>query len=224
MSPVRPAARGAQRGYTLVGMMVGLALSLLTIVAMLALYKTMIDLSSDATRSAERSGQLGAATLAAELELQQAGFGIEPGEAGENLLVAAGQVVWRFRELGAAAADYQCAGLRLATADDGPRGLYLLPATPCTSADDAGLTWSAPGQPLPQQLASESAFHVATGEVAVFPLADATFVQAAGTACFPYAQTATTDLSPQVQLLALGEPMLSVCLPNLAVAPPPPST
>lgn len=221
MSRASLTCRSGQGGYTLVGMMVGLALSLLTIVAMLALYKTMIDLSSESMRSAERSGQLGAAAVAAELELQQAGFGIEQGEAGENLHLSAGgdAVVWRFRELGAAAADYQCAGLRLVTATGAARGLYLLPATPCTSADDAALDWTSPGQPVPQQLASESAFFVATGEVGAFPLADASFVQAANSVCFPYGQTAVTAESPRVALVASGVPMLSVCLPNLAVVP-----
>lgn len=209
--------RRVQSGQTLVGMMIGLLLSLLTIAAMLALYKTLINVGADAGRSAERTGQLNAAMVAAELELQQAGFGIDPADPAESLAVATRQVVWRYREPGET--DTRCGGLRLQ--EDGPgRGLYLLPATPCTAANDPGLNWSDPGQPVPRPLALEAAFFIADGEAGAFALADAQF-QRTDAACFPYSQTPATGSAPVVQLVAGGSVLAGACLSNLAVAPAP---
>src|SRR5690606_32208487 len=98
MNPVaRPAGIA---GETLVGLMVGMALSLLTVAAMLALYQGMVAVSRDTTRLAQRDGQVASAAMAAQMELQQAGFGIEPGTPGSSLWVAPdGQrVVWRDRK------------------------------------------------------------------------------------------------------------------------------
>ena len=55
-------------------MMIGLVISLLTIGAMLAIYKVAIEVSGNASRTATRDGQVSSAMLAAQIELQQAGY------------------------------------------------------------------------------------------------------------------------------------------------------
>lgn len=65
-----------QRGLTLISLMIGTAFSMLTILAMLALYKNLIQFSIEATQDANHDGGLASAMLIAQLELQNAGFGI----------------------------------------------------------------------------------------------------------------------------------------------------
>ena len=56
-----------QAGQSLISMMVGLVISLITIAAMLTLYKVMIEVSGNASRSAMRDGQVSSAILAAQI-------------------------------------------------------------------------------------------------------------------------------------------------------------
>lgn len=206
-------------GETLVGLMVGMALSLLTVAAMLALYQGMVVLARDTTTLAQRDGQVASAAIAAQVEMQQAGFGIEPGMVGSNLWLATdgSAVVWRFRpqldDLRLA-----CAGLRLVEERQGEEGgLYFLPPVECQSADQAGvLPWGEPGRPLPRLLASATAF--AQGqpdEVGGFGLAGARFHQPAASACAPYGPPADAAEHPAVQLLIPRGELFTMCLPNL---------
>ena len=220
---------------TLIGTMVGLLLSVLGVVAMLALYRSMVDVSTDSTRSAVRDSQLAAALLGAQMELQAAGWRMEPAAPGDNLRVAADgrSVVWRFRE--AEGGPVLCAGLRIVAdappagaAMAGPggaqaQGLYLLPATACSGVDDAAVTWATPGQPLPRMLVSAAGFHVGQGEVSVLRLAEARFSQAAG-ACVPYGHAVPEVEHPMLALEAGGMRLFGVCLQNIkgaAITPPP---
>src|SRR5690606_20913815 len=102
-----------QRGMTLIGTLVGLLLSVLGVVAMLALYRTMVDVSTSSGQSAVRDSQLASALLGAQMELQAVGWRIEPGEAGDNLRLAGDGrgVVWRFRHV--EGGPLLCAGLRI---------------------------------------------------------------------------------------------------------------
>ncbi|MFC4728238.1 hypothetical protein [Coralloluteibacterium thermophilus] len=216
-----------QSGIGLVGMMVGLLISLLAILSMLAVYRLMIDISVEAIGTSQRDGQLASALLAVQIELQQAGFGIErtPGTPDGALLAIAepapgvAQVVWRFRP---DLVTDACAGLRLATRGDAP-GLYWLPPRPCTGA--AGTTWAdADLQPL----SSAAAFFVPRArdgsvldEARVATLADARF-QLEGTCTLPFAQQAFDPAAPRplAQRLVLrdGEGVLfTACLSNIAV-------
>ena len=66
-----------QRGISLISLMVGTVLSMLTIIAMLALYKNLVQVAVDATQDANHDGGLASALLVAQLELQGAGFGMD---------------------------------------------------------------------------------------------------------------------------------------------------
>ena len=214
-----------QHGLTLIGTLVGLLLAVLGVVAMLALYRAMVDVSTDSGRSAMRDSQLASALLGAQMELQAAGWRIEPDEAGDTLRVAADGrgVVWRFRERDGG--PLLCAGLRIeaeapadpaAAGPDGPRArcLYALPATPCAGVDDSSVTWATPGQPTPRMLVSEAGFHVGQDEVSVLRLADARFRQATGP-CEPYGQRVGAWEHAMVVLEAGGMRLFGVCLANI---------
>src|SRR5690606_13766993 len=69
-------ARRTQRGQTLVGMMVGVMISLITIAGMLVLYKTMIEVTGQASSDSLRDGQVASALLAAQMDVHEAGYGI----------------------------------------------------------------------------------------------------------------------------------------------------
>lgn len=240
MRPVR-ASGAAQRGQSLIGMMVGLVISLLTIAAMLAIYKTSIGISTNASQTALRDGQVSAALLAAQIELQQAGYGIEA-DAAEILSVSADgrQVIWRYRsEIGGPST---CAGLRLISGgageavggrdDDGddaadPRGLYWLPGKPCESLVAAS-TWTGSVQHRPKRLASPAAFYAPVDmqgtplddEDGAVALTGLRFVQVTGGACLPYQQqTDADDIPARSQRVALrdasSQDVFSVCLPNV---------
>ena len=115
--------RAARHDPPVIGTLVGLLLSVLGVVAMLALYRTMVDVSTSSGQSAVRDSQLASALLGAQMELQAVGWRIEPGEAGDNLRLAGDGrgVVWRFRNV--EGGPLLCAGLRIvADAPPGRRG------------------------------------------------------------------------------------------------------
>ncbi|WP_152540847.1 PilW family protein [Luteimonas huabeiensis] len=232
---VRHARR--QRGQSLIGVMVGLLISLLTIAAMVAIYALMIDVSGNTARSAQRDGQLASALLTAQIEMQRAGFGVPPGEAGAFAILDDGRlVVWRYSLY--PDAGEACAGLRIvddaastavpaapADADADRRGLYWLPAQPCTSAD-APPAWSATGAAAPRRLLSATGFfvpqdrqgHALADEAGVRSLQNARF-QRDGECSLPYAQQAgLLDVSQRVSLKVAGEVVFSACLSNLKAA------
>lgn len=241
---LRPAARSAshqaagarqrQRGQTLISMMVGLIISLLTIAAMLVLYKTMIEVAGNASRAALRDGQVSSALLAAQVELQEAGFGIAGSEALDSRFAISTdgkQVTWRFKnEIGE---PDQCAGLRLvddAAATAPARGFYSLAAKSCTTV--SGITWS--GTEL-RPIASDAAFFepmqkdgsaFAAGEREVGALTlqpssgDGFRFQSASDTCLPYRQDdAASQAGLRVSLRQDDQVLFSVCLPNLATSP-----
>ncbi|MCD9004674.1 prepilin-type N-terminal cleavage/methylation domain-containing protein [Luteimonas sp. XNQY3] len=225
MSSFRHPARRDQAGLTLISMMVGLVISLLAIASLLAVYRLVIDASGNAVGSIQRDGQVASALLAAQIELQQAGYGIEraAGPAETALLsIADDEVTWRFRPT-PGAADL-CAGLRLATGDGGG-GLLWLPPRACTDA--AATTWDAADV---RPLTTRTAFFaprardgsVLTDEVGAAVLQGARF-ELDGTCTLAYAQQAfdADDTHPLAQRLLLrggdGRLLLPACLSNIAV-------
>jgi len=228
--------RHRQRGQSLISMMVGLVISLLTIAAMLVLYKNMIEASGNASRSALRDGQVASALLAAQIELQEAGFGISAEDTLPSRLAISAegkQIVWRFKhELNQAD---QCAGLRLvdAAASGAPaRGFYRLPPKLCSSATAA--TWTdAEWQPVAAEAAffepsqkDGSAFASDEREIGALTLRGTSgdegyqFV-AVPDACLPFKQQDTIERTGQRVILrqASDDVLFSVCLPNLTVPP-----
>ncbi|MBD9370244.1 prepilin-type N-terminal cleavage/methylation domain-containing protein [Xanthomonas sp. XNM01] len=224
----RPSRR--QRGQTLISMMVGLVISLLTIAAMLAIYKMMIEISGNASRSALRDGQVALAMLATQIEMQQAGYAIPETDTQPRIDVSEERVVWRYRA-GTSASATSCAGVEILRQASGAReaGVYALTPSACASPNG----WVADGYSL---LASKEAFFVPvnrdgtamTDEVGANLLANAVFEHkdgSAGDACgLPYAQQlGGTAPSSQRVILKAGDDtdagiLFSVCLPNLAAA------
>lgn len=66
-----------QRGVTLISLMVGLIISMVAILGMLALYKTAVQVTSESARYARVTGDRAAAILQADAVLQNIGFGLE---------------------------------------------------------------------------------------------------------------------------------------------------
>ncbi|WP_248796087.1 PilW family protein [Pseudomonas sp. MWU13-2105] len=63
-----------QRGFTLISLMVGTVISLLSILAMLSLYKNLVYISATSIQSARQDGQVASALLTAQRELTNGGF------------------------------------------------------------------------------------------------------------------------------------------------------
>lgn len=224
-----------QRGQSLIGMMIGLLISLLTIAAMLVLYRNVIESSGNASRSALRDGQVSSALLAAQIELQQAGFGIDTSQPLDSRLRIdddSRRVVWRFKpELGA---GDECAGLWLVDATGGTpaRGLYRLPPQPCASAasaswDDSTLELLAGDAAFFEPTQKDgSAFVGSDREVGALTLEGAAAgsgyrFQSSASNCLPYQQQ--DDVPGTGRVLSLRQSstdvLFSVCLSNLVETP-----
>lgn len=217
-----PAASGLgrwrQRGESLIGIMVGLVISLLTISVMLVLYKTLIETSANASRSALRDGQVASALLSAQEELQEAGFGVPLSDALDTKLLISDsgkQIVWRYMalsddtELSDVDTDgtSMCAGFLLeddSDADTG-RGLYRLTPKACSSV--TSVTWSS-SERVP--VASSAAFFepsqkdgsaysdddAEVGALTLKPSSDDTagyVFSSASDSCLPYMQQDTSS-------------------------------
>lgn len=83
-----------QHGFTLISLMIGLVLSLVVMIAMLATYKGVIKAvfgnsgssSSGLASNAKQDGQLSSGMLSAQLALQEAGYGIAGAVANTDFL------------------------------------------------------------------------------------------------------------------------------------------
>ena len=216
-----------QTGLSLISMMVGLLISLLAVLLAMTVYKLVIGVSVTGIGTSQRDGQRASALLATQIELQQAGYGIERtvGPVDTSLLHLTNepaQAVWRFRP---DLTTDTCAGVRVVAAGTSA-GLSWLPPKSCSSAATA--TWAAADL---QPLASQAVFFVprarddsALAETGVADLGNAEFVPAREGCTLPYAQQAfaSTDERPVAQRLVLrdvsGAVLLSACLSNFVVA------
>lgn len=223
-------ARRHQTGQTLISMMIGLVISLITISAMLVLYKTMIEVSANASRSALRDGQVSAALLAAQMDMQSAGFGVPAADAlSSKLGVRDGgkEVVWRYKAQ-LADAGFVCSGLRLVDKE----GLYRF--TPKACSDVTAVSWSATEREL---LAGSAAFFTPAqkdgsayasgeGEVGAMSLAAGyVFALKAERQCLPFMQQdfSTSPMALPGQQVVMQQTdgsshLFQACLPNLAVS------
>ena len=216
-----------QTGLSLISMMVGLLISLLAVLLAMTVYKLVIGVSVNGIGTSQRDGQRASALLATQIELQQAGYGIERtvGPVDTSLLHLTNepaQAVWRFRP---DLTTDTCAGVRVVAAGTSA-GLSWLPPKSCSSAATA--TWAAADL---QPLASQAVFFVPRAhddsdlaETGVANLRNARFVPASEGCTLPYAQQAfaSTDERPVAQRLVLrdvsGAVLLSACLSNFVVA------
>lgn len=64
----------AQHGFTLIGLMIGTTISLISILAMLALYKNVVYNSMASIQGSRQDGQVASALITAQRELMNAGF------------------------------------------------------------------------------------------------------------------------------------------------------
>jgi Tfp pilus assembly protein PilV len=89
-----------QYGMSLIGLLIGLLISMLCILASLSLYKTLIHVAAESKIDSNHDGQLAAASLVMQMEVQSAGYGIA--NANTNDIVvnvpAAGEkrLLWRY--------------------------------------------------------------------------------------------------------------------------------
>lgn len=140
--------RSRVRGQSLVSILVGVVISLLTIAAMLALYRNLVNTSSEAARSSLRDGNVTSAATSARIYLQEAGFGILPDDPllSKLLIIKAGkQVVWRYKQ---SLGDKDlCAGLQLvdgfnSSGKSSAQGLFYLQPKVCNQTSISSITWA----------------------------------------------------------------------------------
>ena len=225
-------------GQSLISILVGIVISLLTIAAMLSLYRNVINTSSEAARSSLRDGNVASAMTSARIYVQEAGFGIQP----ENPLLskliiskAGKQVVWRYKQtLG----DKDlCAGLQLVdgsnnSGNSSAQGFFYLQPKVCDQTSISSISWA--------QAERTSLLTNATGDLASafftttqpngMPEADevgALTLQPQGTEgytfrlqadnCLPYRQQAGSLSQAQRLTLAVSDrdALFYACLPNL---------
>lgn len=109
-----------QKGLSLIGLLIGLLISVLCILASLTLYKNLIKVATESKLDSDHDGQLASAMLMIQLEVQSAGYGI-PGATLSHIVkhepAGVRQLLWRFTTDNGT--TYQCRGLREESADGG---------------------------------------------------------------------------------------------------------
>lgn len=148
-----------QRGISLISLMVGLAISMIVILATLMLFQRTMRATTEARRDAQADAQRSSAFLSAGIAVQEAGYWIENAQLGNHLIVLANAnlnnstlsgnsvglgnsgnaVVWTENSTGIE----RCSAL-LAPNGEGEGGLLKLGPVPCSDATSfADLTWDA---------------------------------------------------------------------------------
>ncbi len=133
-----------QEGASLVSLMVGMLISLIAVMGMVALYRTVVHATAESGSYARMTGDRSAAVLTAHMQLQEAGFGIENASLATDLAfctanLTQGQLavgncssdrsgdllLWRTQSVGE-----RCAGLYINAAGE----LEYLQPRPCAGA------------------------------------------------------------------------------------------
>jgi Tfp pilus assembly protein PilW len=138
----------AQAGISLISLMVGVTISLISAVAMLSMYRHTIQISTKTMQMSVQDGERSSAMTITPLLLQDAGFGIVSASVSSNIIALSNAslsgstlsgtsggansnaLIWRFKTSGVT----QCSAL-LAPADN--KGLLLLGPVNCTNLSDA---------------------------------------------------------------------------------------
>lgn len=146
-------------GLSLISLMVGLTISMLVILATLSTYKATVGITVGAGQDARLNGQLTSGVLAAQINLQSAGFGIEAPAYGTNLVVLTGAAFGNGNTLGSGSTAAEGNAVVWDWDTDppgGPRkcgllihplggGLQYATAANCSQAGDWNtITWSTP--------------------------------------------------------------------------------
>lgn len=118
-----------QLGTTLIGLLVGLVISMLCIIAVLSVYRTMVKTGVDSRKASTHDTQLQSGFTTAQMFLQNAGFGLDGAShflQTDTISIDyknVSAVLWRFKE----GSRVVCQGLAdVATADNKKRSFVLL--------------------------------------------------------------------------------------------------
>lgn len=112
MKAIAPSYFSQQNGMSLIGLLIGLLISVLCILASLTLYKNLIQVATENKLDSNHDGQLASAMLMIQLEVQSAGYGIN--DADESHIIVRSpttgerQLLWRFSTDGS---TFECRGL-----------------------------------------------------------------------------------------------------------------
>lgn len=101
-----------QYGLSLIGLLIGLLISVLCILASLTLYKNLIHVATESKLDSSHDGQLASAMLVVQLEVQSAGYGIDDANF-DHIVVPASptgeiRLLWRFSTDGGS--TFECRG------------------------------------------------------------------------------------------------------------------
>lgn len=205
----------SQSGVSLISMLVGITISLITALAMLTLFRHSIKITADTTQISKQDAERTSAMTIAPILLQDAGFGINNARVNDNIIALKGAafsasklsgtvatsgetanaLVW-LRNLGT---NFQCSALFAVPG----KGLLLLGPINCTGLS----TWSTASWASAKPLASLGTFNFVLSNTA-------------GTCSqFGYASPGRATVTIQSNN-AIGQPVSSQsCLSNLVVSP-----
>lgn len=219
-----------QRGMTLISLMVGMLLSMISILAGMMLYQSMARVSVESRADAKQDGQLSSAMLALQLELQSAGYGIDPTAAGTHIQRVvdgtAQTLYWRYQET--APAGFVCRGFRIQDVENNSRRqLQLLaPINAASCTANAGLAGLAGGWSV---TSVQAEFRATAAGVASLPNIA---IALAPRTCFPFGmgepdnyQMVTITADNAARRAAVADVVVApnapfvydFCLPNLRV-------
>jgi Tfp pilus assembly protein PilW len=197
------ASNQKQQGMSLMGLLVGMLLSVLSILAAMTMYHNMVDVAIDTRQAAQHDAQLATAMQTIQLELQSAGYGITDAQANSELSASNDKqnLYWRYRDT-ATSSTYTCRGVQY-----GGGTLALVKKTQCATLAETG-SWD-----LVQVLAT-------------FVNPPAITFTTNTASCFPYGRTTAavhglvTIEAQSAALLAGGVNInmntYTFCLPNLS--------
>ncbi|MCO8165719.1 hypothetical protein NJC38_26650 [Pseudomonas sp. 21LCFQ010] len=232
-----------QRGFNLISLMIGMTLSLISILAMLALYKNMVGISVRSIQDAQQDGQVSAGLLTAQLEMRNAGFGMDLPISNSIVLLKDAKLtggtitsetpydppnankgnalLWASKTSASPANVANCAGLMV----QGGQLLHLKSAGTCTDihSDWRTLTWSSTILvKAPEQPSDDNNY----GNVQ-----PSGFFKTESSKCWPYGKYSESTLPDRLKVImtasisakdSTGSAIQStseVCLPNLPAPP-----
>lgn len=113
MRAIAPSYSSRQKGLSLIGLLIGLLISVLCILASLTLYKSLIQVATESKLDSNHDGQLASAMLMIQLEVQSAGYGIDGADVSHiivhNPTAGERQLLWRFTTDNST--TFECRGL-----------------------------------------------------------------------------------------------------------------
>lgn len=157
--------RSTQHGVTLISLLIGLVISMIAVLGVTTLFRTVLKNNTEASVSAQITAERASAFLITDMHLHDAGYGVD-GSADSNLLLLSSALlegsslsgtphlpsswgnekngnalIWRFKN-GLDSTNTSCAGLFLKEGSaTSPSYIYSLTIDNCNTLQTAG-TWS----------------------------------------------------------------------------------